>query len=100
MKQTAQRIIPAVITFLPALLSGAFGVFSAYVMVYELSDNIVDDFNRIDVLACSLFYLGPGFAWTTSSVLFWKGRSGIAWWFIFVGLVIPIIVFVLMGDAV
>ena len=92
-----QRIVPAVLTFLLGVLSGGVGMFSVIVIAYRVSNNLLDYINYAEIFAGCFLYLGPGLAWTASGVLFWKGRGGIAWCLTLVGLLIPIVLFAVMG---
>jgi hypothetical protein len=91
------RVIPAALTLMLGLSSSAVGVFSVLVITYRASRGLLDYINLLDVCAGCSLYLGPGAAWSISSVLFWKGRARLASFATLVGILIPIILFALMA---
>jgi hypothetical protein len=96
-KRPRWRLIPAAITFVLGILFGAVGIYAVLYITYVESMNLVDYINPVDICAGCFLYLGPGIAWTTASVLFWRGRMRIAWSLTIIGILIPIVLFALLG---
>jgi hypothetical protein len=89
--------VPAVLTLALGLEFSGIGVFAVAVISHQLSNNLLDYINRTQLFVSCFLYLGPGTAWVVSSVLFWKGRWRTAIPLTVVGVLIPVILFCILG---
>jgi hypothetical protein len=83
------RLIPASVIGLLGILSFGFGTyFAAIVACLVFAEGITSGVQ--ESLGAIVFYIGPGVAWTTSSLLLWKKRYAFAILLVLAGLSIPL----------
>jgi hypothetical protein len=89
--------LAAGILFFLGSSSCAVGIYSIIMIVYDISAGLSDYNFPMDNYAGVLLYLGPGVAWLLSGTLLWKARPYSALSTALVGIIIPIILFAIMG---
>ena len=91
-----RRLVPATIFFLLGTASFVLGVFAVALMNYVVFKRKMGE-TPVSMIAGCLLYLGVGLSWMLAGWFYWGGRYRSGLVATLIGVVIPIVLFSIMG---
>jgi hypothetical protein len=96
-KRLSLRLVAAIVTLVLGASLCAVGIVGVFSIADLVSRGVLDDIRVGEIVAVCVLYCGTGAALVSSSLFFWKGRTTVACTLMIIGLLIPAVLFAIMG---